>query len=95
MSMEVLSVTVSLRCDGFHCEHAVTITSTDLPSARGESARLGWRIGRAHGYGRVTCPTCAREDAQLVAEGIVNKQGMVLDMVRYDAWLDQKIAGDL
>lgn len=88
MGIRTLTITVRFECDDHAleaCAKEVSITETTLKAARAAVTNRGWRVTRETGRERVRCPGCYARFVKLVAAGILNRRGEILDMGRWEA----------
>lgn len=91
MSIRTTAVTIAARCDGRHCYRDATATGPTLADARKHLRNQGWTI-LTKPYEATYCQPCAGERSRLVRNGILSRDGFVLDAAAYDRWLDQSDA---
>lgn len=83
MSIATQSITVVITCDTITCDARKTITAATLAAAKAKAS--GWWFGRRYGGQRVECAACHRRFTRQVRAGILSRDGMILDMARWDA----------
>lgn len=83
MSIATQSITVAITCDTLACDAQETITAATLAAAKAKAS--GWWFGRRYGVQRVECAACRRRFMRQVRAGILSRDGMILDMARWDA----------
>ena len=84
MSVRTLSVTVQISCDSIGCDSIqLRFTVTSIAEALSAAKARGWTLRRV-GYDRWECPRCSRRTARLIAAGVINRQGIILDEDRYE-----------
>lgn len=83
MSIRTQSITVAITCDTLVCDAQNTITAATLAAAKGQAK--GWWFGRRYGHQYVECASCHRRFMRQVHAGILSRDGMILDMARWDA----------
>ena len=84
MGVKTLSVTVQLSCDSFGCDAVQPrFTVATLQEALRAAKARGWSLRRV-GYEKWECPRCSRQTAKLVAAGVLNRRGDILDQDRYE-----------
>jgi len=91
MSIRTTAVTIAARCDGRHCYRDATATGPTLADARKHLRNQGWTI-LTKPYEATYCQPCNTQRARLTRDGILSRDGYVLDTDAYDRWLDERAA---
>lgn len=91
MSLRTTSITITAKCDGYRCYHEQTATGATMAEARQQLRNHGWTI-LTRPYERAYCQPCNTQRARLTRDGILSRDGYVLDTDAYDRWLDERAA---
>jgi len=84
--LRTVSVTVEASCHDMWCTtKPERVTASTLAEARKVLRHHGWRFRRWYGYERVECQTHAALTDRLVRDGVLSKDGYILDEARWDA----------
>lgn len=89
MSATITGVTVSVACDGYHCTRRAAGDGTTEKAARDSLRSRGWTFYRTTLRERTNCRGCEGRRQALIRSKVLSADGLVLDTVAYDLFLDE------
>ena len=86
MGLRTVSITVEASCRNMWCTTPPErVTEATLGDARKVLRHHGWRFRRWYGHELVECQTHAALTDRLIREGILSRDGYILDEARWES----------
>lgn len=84
VTTRTLQLTIEICCDSCYSARA-QVTAPTLAAAKADLRRAGWAFRRWTLGERSECRSCARHTDRLIRDGILSRDGLILDQARWDA----------